>query len=71
MCDAIGLRGCGVWLASLFLLGSGCVTVATQEGAIEPVLPDARYDALFREMKARYGAMKPHSGGHGRAKIVV
>jgi len=77
MRDGTGLRGCGAGLASLLLLGSGCVTVATHHGAIEPILPDARYDALFpyylelcavTQIRSNFA---PHGGTPGHAAMYV
>ena len=66
-----------VWLTSLLLISSGCVTVATHEGAIEPVLPDARYDALFpyylelcavTQIRPNFA---PHGGTPGHAAMYL
>jgi len=63
-------------LAAL-LLAAGCVTVARQDGAIVPVEPDPRYDALFpyyvelcavTQIRANFA---PHGGTPGHAAMYL
>ena len=66
-----------VVLLPLLPLAGGCVTVAREEGSIQPILADPRYDALFpyylelcavTQIRSNFA---PHGGTPGHAAMYV